>query len=148
MQQSKPPKVIAVEVVPTQPTHTDRKAIDYLSAQTSKSLPKITYVVKLRFQTMPPATSHGWALYVNGFRIPKYWEYKNGIYFKVFDPQFFADHQGQSLRFSQNGSDFVETGKKLAPPSSQKGKFKTRSKSKAKSETDATALPLQSEILT
>src|SRR5271165_3336513 len=148
MQQSKQPKVIAVEVVPTQPTHADRKAIDYLSAQTSKSLPKITYVVKLRFQTMPPATSHGWALYVNGFRIPKYWEYKNGIYFKVFDPQFFADHRGQSLRFSQNGSDFVETGKKLAPPSSQKGKFKTRSKSKAKSETDATALPLQSEILT
>jgi len=148
MQPSTPPKVIAVEVVPTQPTQADRKAIDYLSAQTTKSLPQITYVVKIRFQTMPPATSHGWALYVDGFRIPKYWEYKNGIYFKVFDPQFFADHQGQLLRFSQNGSDFVETGKKLAPLSSQKGKSKTKSKSKAKSETDATTLPLQSEILT
>lgn len=148
MQPSTPPKVTAVEVVATQPTQADQKAIDYLSAQSTKSLPQITYVVKVQFQTIPPATSHGWALYVDGFRIPKYWEYKNGIYFKVFDPQFFADHQGQSLRFSQNGSDFVETGKKLARPSSRKGKSKTKGKSKAKSEAEATTLPLQSEILT
>jgi hypothetical protein len=36
-----------------------------------------------------------------------------GIYFKVFDPQFFQDHQGQSLRFSQNGTEFTDTGLKL-----------------------------------
>jgi hypothetical protein len=148
MQPSTPPKIIAVEVVSTQPTPADRKAIDYLSVQTSRPLPQIAYIVKIRLATMPPATSHGWALYVNGFRIPKYWEYKNGIYFKVFDPQFFADHHGQLLRFSQNGIDFVETGKKLARPSSEKGRSKNKSKPKAKSKEDTTTLPLQSEVLT
>jgi len=29
-----------------------------------------------------------WALYVNDVLIPKYWEYDEGIYFTVLDPQF------------------------------------------------------------
>ncbi len=99
MQQSTPPKVIGVEVVAAQPTDADNIVIAHLSSSGSKSLPPVTYLVTLRFESMPEATSHGWALYVNDFRIPKYWQYKNGIYFKVFDPQFFQDHQGQALRF-------------------------------------------------
>jgi hypothetical protein len=53
---------------------------------------------------------------VDDLRIPKYWAYKKGIYFKVFDPQFFAEHKGGKLRFSQNGTDFTDTGLKLAAP--------------------------------
>lgn len=118
MQQSSPPKAVAVEVVPAQPTEADSAAIAHLSARASKSLPGATYLVKVRLETVPQPTSQGWALYVNDFRIPKYWEYKDGIYFKVFDPQFFQDHRGQRLRFSQNGIDFVDTGLKLtAAPS-------------------------------
>ena len=86
---------------------------------------------------MPPVTSQGWALYVNDLRIPKYWEYEHGIYFKVFDSQFFADRQGQQLRFSQNGSDFIDTGMKLAAPAS----------TLAKSTGDAGRLPLQADVL-
>ena len=113
MQPSTPPKAVAVEVVAAQPTDADSAAIAHLSARDSKSLPQVTYLVKVRFETMPQATSQGWALYVNDFRIPKYWEYKDGIYFKVFDPQFFQDHQGQPLRFSQNWTDLIDTGQKL-----------------------------------
>jgi hypothetical protein len=141
MQPSTPPKVIAVEVVAAQPTEADRTAIAHLSAEASKPLPQVAYIVKLRFKTMPPATSQGWALYVNDFRIPKYWEYKDGIYFKLFDPQFFADHQGQPLRFSQNGSEFVETGLKLAPPTSQRSQGHGATRKKAKD------LPLQLDVL-
>ena len=124
MQPSIPPKVIAVEVVTAQPTEADRATIAHLSAETSRFLAQVAYVIKLRFQTKPPVTSHGWALYVNDFRIPKYWEYEHGIYFKVFDPQFFADHKGQKLRFSLNGTNFIDTGKKLAvpPATTSKGK--------------------------
>ena len=57
----------------------------------------------------------GWALYVDDFRIPKYWGYKEGVFFKIFEPQFFQDHRDQSLRFSLNGVDFVDTGLKLSP---------------------------------
>ncbi|MGH8581409.1 MAG: hypothetical protein ACREWG_01195 [Gammaproteobacteria bacterium] len=118
MQPLTPPKAVAVEVVAAQPTDADSAAIAHLSARDGKLLPQATYLVKVRFEIMPQATSQGWALYVNDFRIPKYWAYKDGIYFKVFDPKFFQDHQGQSLRFSQNGTDFTDTGLKLAAPHS------------------------------
>ena len=118
MQPSTPPKVTAVEVVAAQPTEADSAAVAHLSAEARRPLPQVAYLVTVRFETMPPATSQGWALYVKDLRIPKYWEYEHGIYFKVFDSQFFADRQGQQLRFSQNGSDFIDTGMKLAAPAS------------------------------
>jgi hypothetical protein len=113
---STPPKAVGVEVVAAEPTEADGAAMAHLSALHSKSLPGVTYLVKVRLDVKPQAASHGWALYVKDFRIPKYWEYDDGIYFKVFDPQFFQDHKGEPLRFSLNGSDFVDTGVKLAAP--------------------------------
>ena len=61
------------------------------------------------------AASMAWALYVNDELVSKYWEYADGIYFTVSDPQFFTRHRGKQLRFSQNGTDFFDTGVKLAP---------------------------------
>ena len=126
-----PPKAVAVEVVAAQPTDADRAAIAHLSARDRKSVAPVTYLVKVRFETMPEATSQGWALYIGDFRVPKYWATRDGIYFKVFDPQFFEEHQGEPLRFSQNGIDFVDTGLALTAPISH----------------DAARLPLQDEVL-
>lgn len=116
MQQSKPPKAISVEVATVKPTNADSAIIKQLNASQNKSLPEVAYVVQIRLESIPPAVSHGWALYVNDLRIPKYWEYKEGIYFKVFDPQFFEDHKGQPLRFSENETDFIDTGLELEAP--------------------------------
>jgi hypothetical protein len=132
------PKAVAVEVVATQPTEADRAALTHLSARGGKELPPVAYVVKVRLQSMPPVTSRGWALYVNDFRIPKYWEYREGIYFKIFDPQFFVDHQGERLRFSQDGRDFVDTRVRLSPPASRARKG---------SRPVAAKLPLQADVL-
>jgi hypothetical protein len=132
MQLSTPPKAVAVEVAAVQPTEADSAAIAHLSARDRKSLAEVAYVVKIRFESMPEATSRGWALYVNDFRIPKYWAYKEGVFFKVFDPQFFQDHRGQSLRFSANGVDFADTGLSLAPPAAVE---------------DLTTLPRQDDLL-
>ncbi len=136
MQRSSPPKAVAVEIVPTQPTAADTAAIAHLSARDSKSLPGVTYLVTVRLATVPQPTSHGWALYVNDFRIPKYWAYKGGIYFKVFDREFLEAHHGQPLRFSPNGTDFIDTGVKLPlhpGAQSQAGRL--------------TDLPLQDDVL-
>src|SRR5215472_593334 len=116
MEPPKAPKITGVEVIAAQPTEADRAAIAHLSAQSNRSLPQVVHVVKVRLQTKPPATSMAWALYVNDVLIPKYWEYDEGIYFTVLDPQFFADHKGKRLRFSQNGVDFFDTGVRLAAP--------------------------------
>ena len=154
MQPPVPPQIAAVEVVPAQPTEAEGAAITHLSVETDRSLPQVAYVVKVRLRTKPPVTSMAWALYVNDVLIPKYWEYKDGIYFTVLDPQFFADHKGKRLRFSHNGVDFFDTGVRLtaptAPAAQSESKRKTaRSKGKAARSTGARAagLPRQADVL-
>jgi hypothetical protein len=136
MKPATPPKIVAVEVVAVQPTEADKAAIAHLSAQAKKPLPQAAYLVKIRLKEVPSATSHGWALYLKDFRIPKYWEYKDGIYFKVFDPQFLEDHEGAPLRFSSNAVEFADTRMKL-----------TASKAVKSAEGDTKKLPLQEDAL-
>src|SRR5262245_15241878 len=140
MQPPKPPKITAVEVIAAQPTEAESAAIAHLSAELSRSLPQIVNVVKVRLKTKPPATSMGWGLYVNDVLIPKYWEYNDGVYFTVLDPQFFADHKRKRLRFSQNGVDFYDSGGK-APCTSGIEIQKKAVRSKAP------RLPLQADVL-
>ena len=125
-----PPKVAAVEVIAAQPTETDRAAVAHMGA----AEPKAVYVVKVKLKAKPPVTSMAWALYVNNELVSKYWEYADGIYFTVSDPQFFTRHRGKQLRFSQNGTDFFDTGVKLAPAPSV-------------AEDKAIGLPLQADVL-
>ena len=95
---------------------------------------KAVYVVKVRLKAKPPVTSMAWVLYVGDERVSQYWEYKDGIYFVVFDPQFFVRHQGKRLRFSPNDTDFFDTGVELAQaPSVAEG--------------NAIRLPLQADVL-
>jgi hypothetical protein len=156
MQPPKPPKVTAVEIIPAQPTEADSAAIGHLSAEANRPLPQVVHVVKVRLQSKPPATSMGWALYVDDVLIPKYWEYADGIYFTVLDPQFLAEHKGQRLRFSHNGVDFVDTGMKLPAPTAAAAKGKRNAakgkRNAAKGKRNAAKgkkakLPLQSEVL-
>jgi len=125
-----PPKIAAVEVVPAQPTEADRAAIAHIGVREAKAV----YVVKVRLKAKPPVTSMAWALYVDDERVAKYWEYTDGIYFTVFDPQFFVRHQGKRLRFSYDGTDFFDTGVDLAPAPSV-------------TDSNATRLPLQADVL-
>ena len=121
MQPPKPPKIAAVDVVPARPTQADSMALTHLSAHTEAAPPQVAYVVKVKLKAKPPVTSLGWALYVNDVRIPKYWEYEDGFYFTVIDPDFFAEHKGERLRFSHDGVEFHDTGAKLpgAPASAK-----------------------------
>ena len=131
-----PPKAVAVEVVAAEPTEADSAAIAQFAMPVAKGRPPAAYIVKVKLAAVPEASSQGWALYVDDLRIPKYWEYAKGIYFKVFDPQFFADHAGAKLRFSSNGSEFIETGLTLSGPAAAK-----------KSSRAATRLPRQATVL-
>src|SRR5262244_1116766 len=144
MEPPKAPKITGVEVIAAQPTEADRAAIAHLSAQSNRSLPQVVHVVKVRLQTKPPATSMAWALYVNDVLIPKYWEYDEGIYFTVLDPQFFLDHKGKRLRFSQNGVDFHDTRMKLPAATAPKV---ASSPNARRPKASRPACPLQAEVL-
>jgi len=132
---STPPQAVAVEVVAARPTDADEALIARLSQEAGREMEQVAYLVKVRLQSVPPATSAGWALYVGGFRVPKYWQYEDGIYFKLYDPQFFTDHAGEPLRFSPDGTEFVETGLTLAAPEGPPPP------------TDVRDLPRQSDVL-
>ena len=126
MQPPAPPKINAVEIEAAKPTEADSVAIARLSAETNRSL--VPYTVKVQIKPKPPVTSMAWALYVDDVLIPKYWEYEDGIYFTVLDPQFFADNKGKPLRFSHNGIDFFDTGVKLPAPTPPAARRSTKTK--------------------
>ena len=77
------------------------------------------------------------ARHVGDLQIPKYWTYRQGIWFKVFDPQFFAEHKGEPIRFSLNDTEFVKTGLKLTVPKM----------AKTKGGRTAARLPAQEDVL-
>ena len=130
-----PPQAIAVDVVAAQPTDADSSLIARLHPAVRRDVAPAAYLILVRLESVPPATSSGWALYVNDLRIPKYWQYKDGIYFKVYDPQFLADYGGKQLRFSLNGTEFIDTGLTLSAPEI------------ITSPTEARELPRQDEVL-
>jgi len=134
---SAPPKVVSAAVVAAQPTDADTPMMDRLSSELNRPLPATAFIVKIRLEKLPEPTGDGWALYVGDTRIPKYWEYPGGIYFKVFDQSFLTEHQGERLRFSHNDKDFVNTGVKLPGPGA----------ARARDTSDARRLPLQSDVL-
>jgi hypothetical protein len=116
------PKVRSVEVVAARPTEADRAMIGQLAAEARRPIPETAFIVKVRLETIPPPTGQGWALYVGDTRIPKYWEYPGGIYFKVLDEEFLVEHQRDKLRFSENDQDFVDTGVRLPGPRARGGR--------------------------
>jgi hypothetical protein len=132
------PVPVAVEVVATRPEPADAAALAPIRRRADRAAVVAAYLVKVRLAEIPPATGAGWALFVGELRIPKYWEYVAGIFFKVFDPQFFVDHAGDRLRFSADmGATFVDTDVTLGPPA-------TRLTAELE---DASTLPTQAEAL-
>lgn len=105
-----PPVAVAVEVAAAQPIEADAAAMAATERRRGQASPAV-YLVMVRLAAVPPATGSGWALYVGDLRIPKYWQYLVGIFFKIFDPSFFSEHAGKPLRFSADtGTTFAETG--------------------------------------
>jgi hypothetical protein len=114
---SAPPKVVSAQVVATQPTDADKPMLASLSSELDRRLPASAFIVKIRLDKVPEPTGAGWALYV-GARAFRSWEYPGGIYFKVLDDTFLAEHRGKPLRFSQDDRTFVKTGVTLPGPES------------------------------
>src|SRR5262245_11981947 len=120
MKPAAPPKAVAVEVVAAQPSPADKALVSRLRREEDKPLPGEAYIVRIALKEPLEIASRGWALYVDELRIPKYWQYDGGVYFKVFDPGFFAEHKGGKLRFTEDGTRFTDTGLRLPAPGAAK----------------------------
>jgi hypothetical protein len=106
------PQVENVEVVATQSQPADSEKVAYLRT-TNVALNDVTYIVKVNLSAPMPATSAGFSLYVGDYRVNKYSAYPGGIYFKVYDPNFFVEHVGEPIKFSVAGMPAQETGSRL-----------------------------------
>lgn len=112
-----PLQVLQVDVVPARPTEADTKFLTHTRTTVRRELEPVAYIVRLRLQSQPEPTGAGWALFVGELRIPKYWEYPGGIYFKIYDPAFFDEHADSPVRFSaDHGQTFQDTGLTLGRP--------------------------------
>lgn len=107
------PTVSAIEVVATQPTEADFRTIKYMQSTGNFQVGNATYIVKLNLDNIPEISSLGFLVYVGEFRVRKYSECKDGIYFKIYEPQFFSEHAGQNIRFSIDGTIFQDSGQHL-----------------------------------
>jgi hypothetical protein len=106
------PQVANVEVVATQSQPADTEKIAFLKT-TNAALNDVTYIVKVNLSAPLPVTSAGFTLYVGDYQVRKYSAFPGGIYFKVYDPNFFVDHGGEPLKFSVLGMAAQETGSRL-----------------------------------
>jgi hypothetical protein len=115
-----PPQAESVQVVPARPTDADRAVIAHLNQVSGRDLDPVTYLVLIRLRSVPAATGSGHALLVGDHRVPAYWEYRDGVYFTVHDPQFFTEHAGQALRFATPGGEATDTGLTLPRPAGRR----------------------------
>jgi hypothetical protein len=108
------PQVANVEVVATQSQPSDSEKVAHLKvANNNADLKDVTYIVKVNLIAPMPITSMGFTLYVGDYRVNKYAAFPGGIYFKVYDPNFFVEHGGAPIRFSVGGMAAQETGARL-----------------------------------
>jgi hypothetical protein len=108
------PQVANVEVVATQSQPSDSEKVAHLkTANNNVDLKDVTYIVKVNLSAPMPFTSMGFTLYVGDYRVNKYAAFPGGIYFKVYDPNFFVEHGGEPIKFSVAGMAAQETGARL-----------------------------------
>lgn len=133
------PTVSTVEVVATQPTAADVRNIENLRLTAESQIDNVAYIVKLDLDNIPEISSLGFNIYVGEFRIRKYSGCRGGIYFKVYDPQFFSEYGGQNIRFSIDGITFQDSGQRLPEVGDRSSLLRTDS--------ELSSLPSQEEVL-
>ncbi len=103
--------VTAIEILRTRPEAADLRQIHHYAAETGATIEEVSYIVKIYVETPPLYTNMGLELYVGDKKIRKYSQFRNGIYFKVNNPQQLTALQGQEVQFRQPGAEeFVDSG--------------------------------------
>jgi hypothetical protein len=128
----------AVQLLAARPEAADLRKIHHFAAQTGTSIEEVSYIVKLYTGTSLPQNSLGVELYIGEQPIRQYSQFKNGIYFKVNNPQQLSALQGQEIRFRRPGLDeFINTGIRVPEQSRDRRSLIPES----------TPLPTQEEVL-
>jgi hypothetical protein len=128
-----------IQLLLARPEVADLRKIHYYAAERGSEIEEVSYIVKLYTQTPPVQNSMGVELYVGNQQIRQYFQFKNGIYFKVNDPQQLSTLQGEEVRFRRPGAEeFINTGVRLPAQQTVERSLRTA---------DVRQLPTQEEVL-
>ena len=105
--------VTSVEAISIQPEQADMKKLTYLRTHMKRSMDDAYTIVKLFLSEPLPMGAESPRLYVGDEEIMKYGGFAGGIYFKVYDPQFFEQHSGDAIYSSTDGYTLLDTGHTL-----------------------------------
>ncbi len=107
-------RVLALDAHRVEPDPTDRSNLEFL--RQTEAVENEVFLVRLHTTALPPASPLGIELRLGDYTVRKFSEWDGGIYFKVYNPRFFAKHGGKPVRVSVDGVRFQDTG--LVFPSS------------------------------
>ena len=128
-----------IQLLLARPEAADLRKIRHYAAERGAEVEEVSYMVKLYTQTPPVYNSMGVELYVGDQQIRQYSQFKNGIYFKVNDPQQLSTLQGEEVRFRRPDTDeFINTGVRLPAEETINRSLSTA---------DIPQLPTQAEVL-
>lgn len=103
----------AIEILPTVTLEEDVENINFINSVEAGFIEKTTYIVKIWLKEELPFSGISIDLYFNEYKVRKYFEFKGGIYFKVFNPRFFDKHSNKKIYFVIGNSEVIETEFKL-----------------------------------
>lgn len=128
----------AIQLLPARPEMADLRKIQHYATVAGSEIEAVSYLVKLYTGNSLPQDSLGVELYVGDQLIRQYFQFKNGIYFKVNDPQQLVALRGQEVRFRRRGDEeLIHTG--IRVPEAEANR--------PLAATDTTTLPTQAEAL-
>lgn len=96
------PQITNIQVVAAQPNTLDARNIEFLQNSQGASLDGAAYIVKIYLDKALPVMAQSFDLYVDERLIRKYSIFSQGIYFKVYDPNFFSNHGGKKVELRLN----------------------------------------------
>ncbi len=103
------PKVRSVQIVAVSPEPADSRRLAFMRSEESTPVEEVVHLVKVYFDSPLPVTGSAFYLYVGDAWIRRYYGFNGGVYFNVDDPAFIQKHSGQTLRFTQDHIEFIDS---------------------------------------
>lgn len=106
-------KALSINIVPAAPSDWDMENINLINEQEGTNKSGTVFLVEIDLEGDIPATATAVDLYLNEYKVRKYYQTTGGIGFKVYNPRFLLKHSNKNIRFVINNDEVIETGLKF-----------------------------------
>jgi hypothetical protein len=100
-------KIMSVKVVAVEPEQSDVSRLEHLRNEVEPKLENVIFLVKI-YMSGIPISGTGMSLFIGDEKIPKYWPFNGGVYFIIYEPEFFVKHKHSFIGFSLDGDITVK----------------------------------------